>query len=313
MAGLLASNTTYSSHLPKETENLLKISTAFETLIKTNREKGKEDRLKELLSELKKRKLKKLSTDQKNVIENYLQEKLTSQLAKKIEKISGSQKLGKWFSEHLYATGSTIRHGDEIDLYPSPRDAGKRQKGKSLWYGEGASHHFLSNVYFGRRLYKFIFRELHFLASRFVKELEVQNLEKLLVSDEQRLKELEKYIFGTKEGELDWKELRICGDLGRSYSGDKKRIFILLQRLLKEIQASFPKVWREIKNHAEIIIKADPYKVKFDDFEGFKPYYDAVIDVDSALHSRHDIYSDESEFKLFNIKNFVSFSVHRLL
>src|SRR3989344_1369373 len=187
-------NTTYIYHLPSGADNLLKISNAFETLFKINRNKGKLTRFKELNCELKKKNIKRLLPKQKTVAINYLQEKISSQLSENVLQISGSSKLASWFKNYLYPTASAIRHGDEIEVVPSPRRSNKK---RSLYYGAGASHDFLDNISFGKRLFRFLFLEVHFPANDFLRQLEVENLEKTLEADEKRLKKLETYILNT--------------------------------------------------------------------------------------------------------------------
>jgi hypothetical protein len=307
-------NKVYLKNLPDGSENLLRISTAFETLLEIDREAGRKFRMDELVLELDKEGAEILTEDQKKIIDKYLQEKLTYQYAEEVLRITGSESIKRWFKKYFYPVGSTIRHGDRVGTEPIPRESVNRDEfDRSLYFGERASHHFLNNVYFGKKLFKLVFRELHFPASEFLKGLETRYLEKLLVSDEERLKQLEKSVLETKEGDLDWKVLEACFDLGGSFSGDKKRIYVLLQRLLNEISVSFPEIWKQIEKDAKIIIETNVGEVPLDIRKDFDRCYSSVIEIDSKLHDLDIKYSQEEDFKLFHIKNFVSYALHRLL
>lgn len=305
-------NKTYSNKISEQDEDLLRISTAFETLLQTDKKQGFELTLASLKKELNESKVKHLTSVQEKIVKGYLFPKVTEQLKNKILAYTGSELISKWFKNNFYTTGSTIRHGGEVSLIPQPRTGTKSSK-NSTWYGEGATHDFLNNIYFGKKLFRFIFLEKHFPSTHLMKKFEIDLLEASLVSDEERLKMLEKNLSAAKIGDIKWNDLRICFDLGSNYCGEKIRIYKLLVRLLKELRKTFPKTWRSIETHGDLIANSNLNLEILNNYKEFNPYFSSIIEIDRGLQNKDTKYMSEGDFKLFYIKTYISFAVNKLI
>lgn len=309
LRSLYSYNKIFSNLAVDMTENILRISTALETLLEVNESKGHSIALSELEIDLKNKKID-LTEDQKNIVKKYLLPKVTRQLTDKIFEYTNSKPIVDWFKNSFYPTGSSIRHGDEVDILPRPRESRKRTPA-SIWYGEGATHDFINNAYFGKKLFRFVFLEKHYPRTKLMRSLEINILEGMLISDEQRLVELEKYVTSTKHGDLAWEKLTVCSSLGDSFFGDKFRIYKLLKRFLTEIQFSYPATWIHLKTDGDLLVNSQLELDNINDHEGFNPYFYGLINLDRKLQEIRHV-SDRNDFKLFEIENYVSFALRCL-
>lgn len=305
-------NKTFLTSASDQQENLLRLSVAFECFFQLDEEPGRKEVLSELLAILKD----KIKTDDFNQLSTAIKPLLVSRIIRRLsEKVkceTESEAIKKWFSKHFYSVGSGIRHGDEVAELPKPV-VSKSKLGMSLWYAGDASHEYLNNVYFGQRLFKFLFEERYFPYQKYIRQLQVTYLEELLVSDEERLKILEKAVQNKSVGKLTHEDLRIVLSLGGTYFGDRTRIMTILNRILEELKTNTSR-WKEISVNGEMILKANLKESDFSDYEKTKPFYHALIEIDSAFdkaESKTEI-TDE-EMKFFYIKQFISFAVNRFI
>lgn len=305
-------NKIYSVNATDSKENLLRLSVAFESFFSMEEETGRTLALSEIEKELSANFNEEQIKEIKKIIKPRITSLITRRLADEVEKITGSKPIKNWFSKHFYSVGSGIRHGDDVAELPKPI-LSKNKEGKSLWYGERASHGFLNNVYFGKRLFKFILNERYIPSEELLKGMEVSFLEALLVSDEERLGILEENIKNKKVGKIDYEDIKISFSFNRSYYGTKLRIFILLKRLLQEVKVSST-LWKKISDKAEILINADLSEEDINDYNKFNPYIHALIDIDVIFSNEKDsLIYDRKNIKIFYIKQFVSFSLNRLI
>jgi hypothetical protein len=305
-------NKTFSITAQDDKENLLRLSVAFETFFSLDEEEGKKEVL-EKISEIVCTHIKSPDLEEKlKLIKPYVASRIIGRLADAVGSLTESESIKKWFKQHFYSVGSGIRHGDDVSELPKPV-VSKNKLGMSLWYAGDASHEYLNNIYFGQRLFKFLFEERYFPYTEYIKQLSVQQLEALLMADEERLKRLETTVTSKKIGELTSEDLSIATSFRGSYYGSKERVLIILQKLLEELKL-YPSVWSEIASYGEILLAANLKEEDFSDYEKTKPFYHALIEMGSILDKREaKIEITEEEMKLFSIKQFVEYSLHRLI
>ncbi len=307
-------NKTFSVYSLDLKENLLRLSVAFETLLPVNEDAGRkvaQEKIKTLLEA-------KLTSAE---LESYLRSikpllvsSITKQLSDEVFKRTQSQKIKDWFKKHFYSVGSGIRHGGEVSEIPKPVIS-KNKTGLSLWYSGGASHQFLNNVYFGKKLFKFLLEDKYFPYRELIKGLEIEWLEKLLLSDEERMAIIEKSIQGKKPGSISPKDIQLSFYFNGTYFGDRQKVFALLQRLLVELKFTSKRLWKKVASHAELIINANLKESDFKDYQKFKPYFDAIIEIDSTMYNQENKVNSHTrnEMKKFYIMQFVSFATNRLI
>lgn len=304
-------NKTFSVYAIDLKENLLKLSVAFESHFAIDESLGKKEALSEvakIISPKMKGGLDKII----KAISPYVTSMVVRGLSKAVENRTGSKEIGKWFKQHFYSVGSGIRHGDEIEELPKPVISKSKLK-KSLWFAGDASHEFLNNVYFGQRLFKFILEEEYFPSNKYLKELGVEQLKNLLVSDEERLKTLERAISNKSVGALVSDDIRITFSFNGTFCGNRERIFRLLKRLLLELKTD-TNTWGEIAIPGELLLSANLIEKDFSDYNKTKQFYHAVIDIDGHFHEKETNKTiDDKEMKSFYIKQFISFAVQRLI
>jgi len=304
-------NKTFSINASDHKENLLRLSVAFECFFQLDEEKGKQESLSEL-SNLLKTKIRNNLNWIVDCIKPFVVSKIVKRLSDEVEKQTGSKAIRKWFKKHFYSVGSGIRHGDEVAELPKPV-VSKGKLGMSLWYAGDASHEYLNNVYFGQRLFKFLLEEKYFPYQKYIKQMQIGYLEELLVSDEERLKILEQTIKKKTVGKLTHEDLRIISSLGGTYYGDKVRIMTILKRILEELKKNTSK-WKEISTSGELLLKVDLKESDFSDYEKTKPFYYALIEIDSFFDKAESkIEITDENVKFFYIKQFISFATNRFL
>lgn len=306
-------NKTFSTTAQDDKENLLRLSVAYESHFSLSEEEGKKEALSEI-SKVVSPQIKDESVlpEMLRQIKMYTASRIVKRLADAVKNVTGSEPIQKWFKKHFYSVGSGIRHGSDVAELPRPV-VSKSKLGKSLYYAGDASHEYLNNVYFGRRLFKFLVEERYFPYEKYLKKLEVENLEKLLVSDEERLKILESTLANKAVGSLTPEDVHIAFSFNQSYYGSKERILEILKRLLEELK-TMP-IWSEIAIHAETVLAAKLKEADFEDYEGIKPFYHALIEVDSILHDKFWMspLGDKDSMQTFYIRHFISYAVHRVL
>lgn len=305
-------NKTFSIAAQDDKENLLRLSVALECFFGLDEEEGKKEVL-ENISELIRTHIQSPDLEEKlKQIKPYVASRIVGRLADAVENITESEIIKKWFKKHFYSVGSGIRHGDEVSELPKPV-VSKNKLGMSLWYAGDASHEYLNNIYFGQRLFKFLFEERYFPYAEYLKQISVQQLEAFLMADEERLKTLEATVTSKKVGELTSEDLSIATSFRGSYYGSRVRVLIILKRLLEELKLN-SSVWPEVASNGETLLAADLKEDDFTDYEKTKPFYHALIEMGSILDKREaDIEITEEAMKLFAIKQFIDYSLHRLV
>lgn len=305
-------NKTFLKTAQDDKENLLHLSVAFESHFSIDEEAGREEALSEIKkilgSSIKEPALSKTLKE----IKPFLTSFIIKQLSRSVKDITESETIAKWFKRHLYSVGSGIRHGDEVSELPKPVIS-KGKLGKSLYYAGDASHEYLNNVYFGKRLFKFLLEDTYFPYSEHVKKLAIDQLEQLLIADEERLKELEKVLSKKSIGDLTHEDVRVAFSFNQTFYGSRLRVFNILKRLLEELKVK-SKVWNEISIHGDLILSTKLKEEDFMDYEKFKPFYHALIEIGSILDGkRTSTIIDDQEMKEFYIRQFVSYALHKLV
>lgn len=307
-------NKTFSVYSLDLKENLLKLSVAFETLIPVDEDTGRKE-TQAKISQLIETKLtsEELESFLKS-IKLLLASSITKQISEEIFVRTQSQKIKGWFKNHFYSVGSGIRHGGEVSEIPKPVIS-KNKTGLSLWYSGGATHQFLNNVYFGKKLFKFLLEDKYFPYEELIKGLEIEWLEKLLLSDEERMVIIEKSIQGKKPGSISPKDIQLSFYFNGTYYGNKLSVFELLKRLLIELKFTSKRLWKKVEKHADLLINANIEESDLKSYQKFKPYFDAIIEIDSTMHNQENNVTSytRNEMKKFYIMQFVSFALHRLI
>jgi len=305
-------NKTFSVSAVDDKENLLRLSGAFESHFSLDEEGGRQEALKkisEIIStHIPEPELKKILKD----IKPFTTPMIIKRLAETVKTRTSSDSITKWFRKHFYSVGSGIRHGDEVAELPKPV-VSKNKLGKSVWYAGDASHEFLNNVYFGQRLFKFLLEDKYFPYNEHIRKMALEQLEELLVSDEERLKILESALASRKIGEITPDDIRIAFSFSGTFYGNKERVLKILKRLLEELKTK-QDIWSEILVHGDLLLAAKLSEQDFSDYEKTKPFYHALIEIDSIFHDkRTSLQVTDEEMKFFYIRQFISFAVHRLI
>lgn len=305
-------NKTFSYSAYDKKENLLRLSVAFESHYSLSESEGKKtvrSTIELLIKEYLINNNLELVLDK---LEPFLISKIVERLSLKILDDTGSEKIRKWFKTHFYSVGSGIRHGDEIAEIPRSVPS-KKNNGLSVYYSGGASFEYLNNIYFAKRLFKYIFDEFYFPSSEFVKDFEVKYLEDLLVADEKRLEQLEQIVLGKKLGDITFQDINIISSLNWTYSGDKYKILTILKRLLSELKTEGDK-WTKLAISGEILLNENLNSEDFKDYEKTKPFYNAIIELNSIFHSESlPIAISEKDLKYFAIKEFCNYALQRFI
>lgn len=305
-------NKTFSSGAQDDKENLLRLSVAFESFFSLSEKEGKEKILAKI-SEIISTHIKEPELSEKlKLLKQYASSMVVGSLTEAVLLSTESEAIKKWFNKHFYSVGSGIRHGDDVSELPKPI-VSKNKSGMSLWYAGDASHEYLNNIYFGQRLFKFLFEERYFPYNEFIRKMNIQQLEELLTSDEERLKLLESTVTSKKVGDLTHKDLNIASSFQGTYYGSRSRVLVVLKRILEELKLNSA-IWAEITTPGETLLTADLKDEDISDYEKTKPFYHALIEIDSTL-DRKELGREitDEDMKFFAIKQFISYALHRLI
>jgi len=305
-------NKSFSCSSRDNKEELLRLSIAFESHFSVDNKEGLSAVMQEVSRVLSGYVNEEELQNAVKEIRNYITPGINKSLTKVLRDRAMSKPIVKWFNKNFYSAGSGIRHGGEVSTVPR-KVTSKRELGKSTWYAGNSSHEFLNNVYFGKRLFKFLIEDKYCPYTQFIREMAIEQMEQLLVSDEERLKLLENILNTNKPGEVTHEMLRIISSFGQSYYGDKGRVIRIVKRLLEELKIDND-TWTKIGSYGEVVLSANLDDEDFLSYEKIKSWYHALIELDSALSSiwTSPEVTDE-EMKRFYIKNFISYVVHRII
>ncbi len=305
-------NKTYSTTAKDDKENLLHLSVAFESHFAIDDKAGKKEAVSKVLEIISKHVSEPDLNKVLKEIDPFIASLVVKHLSDAVSNATGSVSISRWFKKHLYSVGSGIRHGIDVSEQPKPVIS-KGKLGKSLYYAGDASHEYLNNVYFGKRLFKFLLEETYFPYSEHVKRLNIDQLEQLLISDEERLKKLEKSLSSKKVGGLTLEDVNTAFSFNHTFYGSKVRVLNILKRLLEEVKIK-PDAWAEISTHGELILSTNFSEDDFLDYEKTKSFSHALIEIGSIFDSkRTSTIIDDEEIKDFYIRQFVSYALHKLI
>lgn len=305
-------NKTFSISAQDGKENLLRLSVAFESFFLLDEEEGREKILSKIADIIKSYIQEPNLSEKLKQIKPYVSSMIVGRLSEAMKAITNSETIKKWFKKNFYSVGSGIRHGDEVSELPNPV-VSKNKLGMSLWYAGDASHEYLNNVYFGQRLFKFILEERYFPYEEHLKPLYIEQLDALLTSDEERLKKLESIVSSKPIGELIQEDISIATSFKGTFYGSKERILQILKRLLQELKSN-PTIWTEIAANGELLLLANLKEEDFSDYEKTKTFYHSLIEVDSFLDDKASSKEwTEEDMKLFCIKQFINYALHRII